>query len=151
MKKTEKNLPWAFLDTYRGSVFQGEWPSVSQMFAITVKRYSDRPCFTDFDPEKKTLTYAQVLENVEKLAQWMLEQGAGKGDRIAVTGKNSPEWATVYLAALFAGCIIVPIDYGLHEKRLIIYSRPLNLKSFLLMKKNTVILKQILRGQKYTL
>lgn len=116
MKKTEKNLPWAFLDTYRGSVFQGEWPSVSQMFAITVKRYSDRPCFTDFDPEKKTLTYAQVLENVEKLAQWMLEQGAGKGDRIAVTGKNSPEWATVYLAALFAGCIIVPIDYGLHEK-----------------------------------
>jgi len=116
MKKTEKNLPWAFLDTYRGSVFQGEWPSVSQMFAITVKRYSDRPCFTDFDPEKKTLTYAQVLENVEKLAQWMLEQGAGKGDRIAVTGKNSPEWATVYLGALFAGCIIVPIDYGLHEK-----------------------------------
>ncbi|HOS30989.1 MAG TPA: AMP-binding protein, partial [Treponemataceae bacterium] len=116
MKKTEKNLPWAFLDTYRGSVFQGEWPSVSQMFAITVKRYPDRPCFTDFDPEKKTLTYAQVLENVEKLAQWMLEQGAGKGDRIAVTGKNSPEWATVYLAVLFAGCIIVPIDYGLHEK-----------------------------------
>ncbi len=116
MKKNEKILPWAFLDTYRGSVFKGDWPTIPQMFLISVRRYPDRPCFTDFDPEKKTLTYSQVKERVEKLAQWMLEQGVERGDRIAVTGKNSPEWATVYLAALFAGCIIVPIDYGLHEK-----------------------------------
>ena len=45
-----------------------------------------------------------------------MAQGLKKGDRVAVSGKNSPEWATVYLATLFAGGIIVPIDYGLHDK-----------------------------------
>jgi len=118
MKKKERTLPWAFLDTYRGSFFSGEWPTVPQMFAISVKRFPERPCFTDFDPEKRSFSYKEVQDKVETLAQWMLEQGLAKGDRIAVTGKNSPEWATVYLAALFAGCIIVPIDYALHEKEI---------------------------------
>ncbi len=116
MKKNEKNLPWAFLDAYKGSMFSGVWPTVPQMFRISAARYPDRACFTDFDPEKRSVTYTQALANVENLAQWMLEQNITKNDRIAVSGKNSPEWATVYLAALFAGCIIVPIDYGLHEK-----------------------------------
>ena len=29
--------------------------------------------------------------------------------------KNSSEWAIVYLSALYAGGIIIPIDYGLHD------------------------------------
>ncbi len=116
MKETnEKKLPWSFLDKWRGTGFAGEWPTLPEMFRISVERYPDRPCFTDFEPEKTTLTYAQVLEKVETLAQWMRSRGVSKGDRVAVSGKNSPEWATVYLAALFAGAVIVPVDYGLHD------------------------------------
>ena len=116
MSKKEKILPWAFLEEFRGKDFLGQWPTLPEMFEITVKRFGSRSCFTDFDPEKHTLTYSQVLANVKKLANWILSQGLKKGDRVAVSGKNSPEWATVYLATLFAGGIIVPIDYGLHDK-----------------------------------
>lgn len=116
--KEKKELPWAFLDAWRGKAFTGEWPTLPEMFRITVERYGDRSCFTDFSPEKHTLTYKEVLANVEQLADWLCEQGVEKGDRVAVTGKNSPEWATVYLAAGFAGAVIVPIDYGLHEKEI---------------------------------
>ena len=116
MAKKAKPLPWAFLDEFRGKNFNGQWPTLPEMFSITVSRYPNNSCFTDFTPEKNTLTYTQVLANIKKLSNWILAQGLKKGDRVAVSGKNSPEWATVYLATLFAGGIIVPIDYGLHDK-----------------------------------
>ncbi len=113
--QVRKELPWAFLDAWRGKSFKGEWPTLPEMFSITVERFGNRNCFTDFTPERRTLTYKEVYANVKKLAAWLGESGVSKGDRVAVSGKNSPEWATVYLAAGFAGATIVPIDYGLHD------------------------------------
>src|SRR5574344_768973 len=113
--------PWTFLDAYRGRFFTTKWPTFPQVLMISADRYPDGPCFTDFegpDGSKNTKTYAQVLANVKKLAKWMTANGIRKGDKIAVSGKNSPEWGTVYLAALFASGIIVPIDYALHENEM---------------------------------
>jgi long-chain acyl-CoA synthetase len=39
--------------------------------------------------------------------------GIGRGDKVAVTGKNSPEWAVAYFAVLTAGAVVVPLDYQL--------------------------------------
>jgi long-chain acyl-CoA synthetase len=110
---SEKRIPWKFLEEYREKAFMGEWPTIPEMFKITVDRFPNHNCFTIFEPDRNSLTYAQVLDNVENLAQWLLSKDVKKGDRIAVSGKNSPEWATVYLATVFTGAIIVPIDYGL--------------------------------------
>ena len=113
--------PWTFLDAYRGRIFNTQWPTFPQVLLISAERYPDSPCFTDFsgpNDSKRTLTYAQVLANVQKLAKWMTAEGIKKGDKVAVTGKNSPEWGTVYLAALFARAIIIPIDYNLHENEM---------------------------------
>ncbi|MBP3709632.1 MAG: AMP-binding protein [Treponema sp.] len=110
--------PWDFLENYRGTVFSGEWPTLPNMFTISATRFPDSPCFTDFDgpgDTKRTHTYARVLDDVKKLALWMTANGIKKGDRVAVTGKNSPEWATAYLAVLFASGVVVPIDYALHD------------------------------------
>ena len=38
---------------------------------------------------------------------------------MAVTGKNSPEWAIAYLATLTAGAVVVPIDYQLSSAEII--------------------------------
>lgn len=112
----KKNLlPWAFLDDWRGKTFTGEWPTLPEMFSITAERYPDRPCFTDFVPERVTRNYTEVLQNMKKLANWLAVSGVTKGSHVAVSGKNSSEWATVYMATLFAGATIIPIDYGLHE------------------------------------
>lgn len=108
-------LPWAFLSEWKGKLFNGEWPTLPEMFRITAARFPDRPCFTDFDPEKITRTYGQALSNINNLAQWLAHNGVTKGVNVAVSGKNSSEWATVYLATLFAGGTIVPIDYGLQN------------------------------------
>ena len=101
---------YAFLDDYRGKVFSGKWPTVVEMFDISVMRYGDRPCFTAFHPKEIHLTYNEVKEKVTQIANYLLATGVKKGDKIAVSGKNSPEWAVAYLAILYAGAIVVPLD-----------------------------------------
>ena len=117
MKQLDKK-PWLFLDEWRGKTFNGEWPTLPEMFEISAQRYPDRNCLTVFEPDRITLSYRETLQAVKKLAYWFTEKGAGGGAHIAVSGKNSPEWAVVYLAALFAGSVIIPIDYALHNEEI---------------------------------
>ena len=63
------NLPWSFLDSYRGKVFDGEWPTFPQVFRISAERFPDSPCFTDFDgpnASKRSFSYAQALKDSEQ-------------------------------------------------------------------------------------
>jgi long-chain acyl-CoA synthetase len=105
--------PWKFLDDYRGSAFEGEWPTLPEMFAISMSRFPDRPCFTIYEPDRDSLTYCEARDRVVHLARHLRSLGVGHGSKVAVTGKNSPEWAVAYLAVLEAGAVVVPIDYQL--------------------------------------
>ena len=119
--QTATKTPWDFLSKYKDIDFSCEWPTVPEMFFITTKRFPERPCFTDFEGEggsKNTLSYSQVEQKVKELASWFTEKGIQKGDRIAVSGKNSPQWGLVFLASLAAGATICPIDYALHEEEI---------------------------------
>jgi long-chain acyl-CoA synthetase len=111
---TEK--PWAFLSEYRGKAFQGQWPTLAEMFQITVSRYGERPCFTIYEPDRISLNYTQALRLIEAVARWLHGKGIRRGDAVAVTGKNAPEWTVAYLGILFAGATVVPIDYQLKNE-----------------------------------
>ena len=118
MKQTD---PTAWLDEYRGKAFTGSWPTLKEVFDINVERYPNNNCFTDFDGPggtRNTLTYAQAKTKIVELANWLVVNGVAHGDRVAVSGKNSPEWAVVYLAAFYAGATICPMDYGLHNEEI---------------------------------
>ena len=121
MKAIRDDVSWRFLDEYRGKFFKTNWPTLPQMFRISVERWPDNICFVDFDGNggsKQSYTYTQVWRNVETLAQWMISNGIKKGDRVAVSGKNSPEWATVFIASMLAGAIACPMDYALHNNEI---------------------------------
>ncbi|GHV60481.1 long-chain-fatty-acid--CoA ligase [Spirochaetia bacterium] len=108
--------PWAFLDEFRGKAFTGQWPTLPEMFRITVTRYGERPCLTIYEPDRISLNYRETLKVVEGIARWLHSKGIRKGDAVAVTGKNSPEWAAAWLGILFAGAMVVPIDYQLKNE-----------------------------------
>jgi long-chain acyl-CoA synthetase len=114
-----ERTPWKALDEYRGKVFSGNWPTLPELFRITASRFPERACFTIYEPDRVSLTYAQSLEQIEHLADFLAASGIKKGDKITVTGKNSPEWAIAYLATLFAGAIVVPIDYAIHNDEIL--------------------------------
>jgi len=105
--------PWAFLSDYKGKYFNGQWPTLPEVLEITAERYGDRRAFTAYSPELLELNYSQVLDKARTLGQFLHSRGVKKGDRVAVTGKNSPEWGLAYLGILFAGGVVAPIDYGL--------------------------------------
>jgi len=111
--KSARDEPWKFLDDYRGKLFSGQWPTLPELFALTTKRHPDRPCFTVYEPERRSLSYAEALARIEGAARKLRSLGIGRGDKVAVTGKNSPEWAVAYFAVLTAGAVIVPLDYQL--------------------------------------
>lgn len=113
-KKLKHNpIPWDFLAAYKGKFFNGEWPSLTEMFDITTERYPDNRCFECFQPEHVVFTYKEAQSILRKLANFLAKSGVRHGDRVGVTGKNSPEWAFAYFAALYAGAVIVPVDSAL--------------------------------------
>ncbi len=102
--------------SFKGSAFKGEFPTLREMFELSVNRFGENDCFKTIVPEKKTYTYEEVLARVKKLSYFLIKDGVKKGDKVCVSGKNSPEWAITYLAITFAGGIIVPLDYALHPE-----------------------------------
>mgnify|MGYP001365075293 CR=1 FL=1 len=107
--------PWKVLDAYRGIDFQGEWPTIPELFDLSTKRFPHNKCFTSIIPEKEEFDYTQVHELVTGIGNFLVGKGVKKGDKVAVTGKNSPEWAIAYLGIAYSGAIIVPLDYALHD------------------------------------
>lgn len=114
MKKLKHNpIPWDFLEPYKGRFFNGQWPTLPEMFDITTQRFGTRPCFEAFSPRHDQYTYNQSRTILLKLANHLSSIGVRKGDRVGLVGKNSPEWAFAYMATLYAGAIIVPVDNAL--------------------------------------
>ncbi|HEY9595571.1 MAG TPA: AMP-binding protein, partial [Spirochaetia bacterium] len=117
--KEQRPTPWKFLDDYRGSIFNGEWPTLPELLAITVKRFGDRPFLTVYEPDRVSLTYNEAATVIAAVARKLRSIGIGHDSKVAVTGKNSPEWAIAYLAVLTAGAIVVPIDYQLSPAEIV--------------------------------
>lgn len=112
----QERKPWKVLEEYRGKYYKGEWPTLPEMFRISAARYGSRPCLTVYDPERVSCTYSEALDRIERLAAYLSTQGVRRGDKVAMTGKNSPEWAVAYLGIQFAGATVVPIDYQLKNE-----------------------------------
>ncbi len=113
--KFKPSEPWRFLDAYRGKEFQGEWPNVKETFHISALRYPDNLCFRAFSPKEESFTYSEAERKIREVSYCLMSTGVRKGDRIAVSGKNSPEWAIAYLGIIYAGATVVPLDYSLND------------------------------------
>ncbi|MDR0399376.1 MAG: AMP-binding protein [Treponema sp.] len=109
-------IPWAFLEAHRGKDFNGQWPTLPEMYRIIVSLHGRRACFTVYEPDRISLNYEEALKLIEAAARWLHSRGIRRGDKVAVTGKNSPEWAVAYLGILFAGAVVVPVDYQLKNE-----------------------------------
>jgi len=68
-------------------------------------------------PQKRRLSYAELMVEVDRLARGLLGIGFGKGDRIGVWSTNNLEWLLLQLATARIGAILVNINpaYRLRE------------------------------------
>ena len=94
----------------------------SSLRALYTETRSDKP-FIVFDDER--LTFAEAYRKAARIAHVLVHQyGVGKGDRVAISMRNYPEWILAFMAATSIGAIAVAMnslwpseemEYGLED------------------------------------
>lgn len=83
-------------------------PSFIEYIEKAVVENWDRDALTDY--KGTTLQYHDVARKIEKLHILFANSGIEKGDKIALCGRNSSNWAVAFLATLAYGAVAVPIQ-----------------------------------------
>jgi long-chain acyl-CoA synthetase len=85
-------------------------PSFNELLEKSIISNWDFDALTDF--KGQTLQFHDVARKIEKLHILFENSGVVKGDKIALCGRNSSQWAVAFIATLTYGAVAVPI---LHE------------------------------------
>jgi long-chain acyl-CoA synthetase len=85
-------------------------PSFNELIEKSIIEHWDLDALTDY--KGQTLQFHDVARKIEKLHILFENSGIQRGDKIALCGRNSSQWAAAFLATLTYGAIAVPI---LHE------------------------------------
>ncbi len=66
------------------------------------------PAISDFSTGR-TMTYGDMAKRIARLHLFFEAAGIKSGDKIALIGKNTPIWISVFMASITYGSVIVPI------------------------------------------
>ena len=83
-------------------------PSFNSYIEQSIIKNWNLDALTDY--KGATLQYHDVARKIEKLHILFENSGVIKGDKIAVCGRNSSQWAVAFLAIVTYGAIVVPIQ-----------------------------------------
>ena len=60
--------------------------------------------------EDRRITYEELNEKAEKLANFLMKRGIGRDDKVAIYLPNVPEWIVAWFAIPKIGAVVVPTD-----------------------------------------
>lgn len=89
--------------------------SVPELFAGQAARTPDAVALVD---GKRSLTYAELDADADRLAGHLIDRGVGRGDRVAVLMERSADLLTALLAIWRAGAAYVPVDVSNPAERI---------------------------------
>ncbi len=89
---------------------------IKDYILASIKKYWEHTAYTDID--KKSYKYKDVARKIARLHIMFSECKVKKGDKIALLGKNSGDWAVTYLAIVTYGAIVVPILPDFHPNEI---------------------------------
>ena len=84
-------------------------PSFNSYIEQSIIKHWDKDALSDY--KGTTLQYHDVARKIEKLHILFESGGIRKGDKIAICGRNSANWAVTFLATLSYGAVAVPIQH----------------------------------------
>lgn len=85
----------------------------NRLFEESIRGFWESPAFTDYGGE--TVTYREAARKILLLQAVFRRREIKPGDKIALLGANSANWALVYLAVVTYGAVIVPILPEFHD------------------------------------
>jgi len=93
------------------------WPSqapypkqhFSQLFEAAAQRYPDKPALIDID--EQPYTYGRLWDAAKRLARFLQrEAGVTKGETVAISSPNCPEYAVALHGSLLAGAKVTTLN-----------------------------------------
>ena len=81
---------------------------ILDVYARSFRDNHDLPALTDYG-ESGTLSYLQLAERIAQIHIFFEKAGIRPGDKVALIGKNSARWVTIFMASITYGAVIVPI------------------------------------------
>ena len=86
-----------------------QFNSIVSLFHHQSINLADKPyLWKKSDDQFVSLSWKQIREQVEAIAQGLINLGVLKGDRIIILSENRPEWQVADLAIMAIGAISVP-------------------------------------------
>jgi long-chain acyl-CoA synthetase len=86
--------------------FKNAPPNIRALWLSTAA-FADRDYLVYQD---ERITYGEAHKRVAAIANWLLAEGVGPGDRIAIAMRNYPEWLLIYWAAVSIGVAAVGMN-----------------------------------------
>ena len=74
---------------------------------VSAARFPDKPAYLFFG---RALRYAELREQAEAIAGWLLREGLQRGDRVLLFMQNCPQWVVAFYAIGRAGGVVVPVN-----------------------------------------
>ena len=85
-------------------------PPMSEMFADLARQRPDHPALVGAE---RTLTYAELHANANRVANALADLGVGEQGRVAYLDLNNPEFFEVMVGASRVGAAIAPLNFRL--------------------------------------
>ena len=74
---------------------------------VSARRYPAKPFLVFYDTQ---ISYAEFMDEAERIAGWLQRQGVAKGDRVLLYMQNSPQFVLAYYGILRANAVVVPVN-----------------------------------------
>ncbi|HKK82098.1 MAG TPA: AMP-binding protein, partial [Prolixibacteraceae bacterium] len=84
-----------------------ESKSLGSLYTETFRKYWDLDLFSDYGGE--SFKYSDVAQSIYALKITFEKAGLKPGEKVAIYGRNSSNWAKVFLATMAYGAIAVPV------------------------------------------
>ena len=91
-------------------------PSFNACVEKSIKDNWHNDALTDY--QGVTLQFKDVARKIEKLHIIFEQIGLSGGDKVAICGRNSSNWAVVFLATLTYGAVAVPIQHEFNAEQI---------------------------------
>jgi len=94
----------------KNATILGRNMNLRKLLERKVRQHGDKPfiIFLDKDLNEEIMTYGEFDETVNRLANWLLERGIGKGDFVLVHLPNSTGFVVAVHACTKIGAIMIP-------------------------------------------
>ena len=102
-------------DTAFGEEFQTPASTLGDLIAAQVARTPDAVAVVY---EGRHYSYREINEAANRVAHWLIDQGIGAEDRVAVLLDKSPDLVITALGVVKAGAVYLPVDPTYPEDRL---------------------------------